>query len=375
MYDHLDRLSHLGEQGPLGEKLQFLHGRVKEQHPYIERIAIALYDHPSDQLSTFIYSSEMSTPIPNYQTKLADCPSLLDALESNTPRVINDMEVFKYGKGRHTKIMAQTPYQASYTMPLFAEGIFLGFIFFNSTKKEVFKELVLTELDMIGHMISLLVFNELSKLQTLMATVKSAQSMTHSRDPETGGHLDRMSRYARLIAYEIAEEHQFSDDFIEHLFLFAPLHDLGKIGIPDEILLKPRKLSETEFEIMKSHTTKGFQIIEGLIQNYGLEGITHIDMLRNIVLFHHEAVNGNGYPKHLDAKEIPLEARIVAVADVFDALTSSRPYKQAWSNDEAFSKLHELSNIQLDAQCVQALEKNRQKIEEIQQQFQENSTG
>lgn len=375
MYDHLDRLSHLGDQGPLGEKLQFLHGRVREQHAYIERIAIALYDHPSDQLSTFIFSSETPIPLTNYQAKLADCVSLLDILDTGVPRVINDMEVFKYGKGRHTKIMAQTPYQASYTMPLYAEGIFLGFVFFNSTQKEVFKELVLAELDMIGHMISLLVFNELSKLQTLMATVKSAQSMTHSRDPETGSHLDRMSRYTKLIAIELAEKHQLNDDFVEHLFLFAPLHDLGKIGIPDNILLKPRKLSETEFEIMKSHTTKGFQIIEGLIKNHGLEGITHIDILRNIVLFHHEAVNGNGYPKHLDAAEIPLEARIVAVADVFDALTSSRPYKQAWSNEDAFAKLHELANIQLDQECVLALEKNLNKIEEIQNKFQENMVG
>ena len=375
MYDHLDRLSHLGDQGPLGEKLQFLHCRAKEQHSYIERIAVALYDQPSDLLSTFIYSSESPTPLSNYQAKLADCGSLLNILKEGKPRVINDMEVFKNGKNEHTRLMAQTPYQASYTMPLYAEGSFLGFVFFNSSQKSVFNELVLSELDMIGHMISLLVFNELTKVQTLMATVKSAQSISHSRDPETGAHLDRMSRYARLIAQELASKHQLNDDYIEHLFLFAPLHDLGKIGIPDDILLKPRKLSETEFEIMKSHTTKGLHIIDDLIKNYGLEGIAHVDMLRNIVLYHHEAVNGCGYPKHLNSHEIPLEARIVAVADVFDALTSQRPYKKAWSNEEAFAKLQSLANVQLDIECVMALQKNTDAIVDIQKKFQENIVG
>lgn len=184
-----------------------------------------------------------------------------------------------------------------------------------------------------------------------------------------------MSRYSRLIARQLAESHDLTDEYIEHLFLFAPLHDLGKVGIPDDILLKPARLETTEFEVMKTHTVLGQQIIDHLIENYSLSGVSDITMLRNIALYHHQAIDGSGYPEHLKKDEIPLEARIVAVADIFDALTSRRPYKEAWSNDDAFAKIQTLPSLTLDPECVAALVHCRPNIESIQQRFQENIYG
>ena len=216
---------------------------------------------------------------------------------------------------------------------------------------------------------------EKSRIDTLVATVRSAREISKHRDPETGSHLERMAHYSRLIARELAERHDFSDSYIEHIFLFSPLHDIGKLTIPDSILLKPGKLTEDEFEVMRTHSENGRNIIDKLLQNYGLDGVEYIDLLKNIALYHHEAVDGSGYPEHLRQEDIPIEARIVSVADVFDALTSHRPYKAAWSNEEAFAKLKEMAGTKLDRECVDALLNNVDEVVRIQKTFYENAFG
>jgi HD-GYP domain-containing protein (c-di-GMP phosphodiesterase class II) len=209
----------------------------------------------------------------------------------------------------------------------------------------------------------------------LQAAVDTARDITHHRDNETGSHLDRMSRYSRLIAEELAPRYDFSDEYVERIFLFSPLHDIGKIAIPDEILLKPGQLDEQEYEIMKSHALKGREIIDGMLEHFGIASLDHSNMLRNIAQYHHEAMNGMGYPEGLQGEAIPIEARIIAVADIFDALTSRRPYKAAWDNDRAFALLQELSGVTLDADCVNALFAHRKRVEQIQQRFREDPFG
>jgi len=234
---------------------------------------------------------------------------------------------------------------------------------------------VLREIDLYGHLIAMMIVNELSSIKTLSAALRTTSHLTHIRDPETGSHLDRMSRYSRLIAMELAKNYKLDDDYIEHLFMFAPLHDIGKIGIPDRILLKPGPLTAEERKVMQSHALLGREIVDNLLANFMLEGINHIDVLRNIAESHHEAVNGTGYPYGKEGDEIPLEARIVAVADVFDALTSKRPYKEAWSNADAFATLKQLAGQTLDQECVNALISNEAEIEAIQRLFHEDIYG
>lgn len=375
MSEYRDTLESLNRSLPLRDKLVTTHQALRAHFPFIARIAVAIYDPKTTLLKTYLHSSGVDDPLPHYQAPLDQVPSLEHILKQGRPRVVNNMVTFKRGTHEHTRRIGRQGYGASYTMPMFSNGVFCGFIFFNSYPKDVFTDTVLHQLDIFGHLIALVVINELAALRTLVAAVATTAHITHVRDPETGSHLDRMSRYARLIARTLAARHRLYDEYVEHVFMFAPLHDVGKIGISDGILLKNGKLTSTEYEIMRTHVTTGREIINGMVANFGLDAIRHVDVLRNIVEFHHEAVNGQGYLKRLKDGEIPLEARIIAVADVFDALSSRRPYKDAWTNDAAFTMLRRMAGEKLDTDCVDAFIENRAEAERIQAQFKEDTLG
>ena len=375
MFDHNDTLEELNKNLPLGEKLSSVHKTIQKQFGFVDRIAVAIYDHKTDMIKTYLHSSNEQQPFHHYQTSLADSSSLMEIVKHRKPRVVNDLEIFSKGTHEHTKRIKKQGYASSYTMPMFINDVFFGFVFFNSNQKDAFNDNALHYFDLIGHLISLLIINEQSSVRTMLATVKTAHNMTHQRDNETGAHIDRMSRYSRLIAVHIAENHDLNDEYIENVFLFSPLHDLGKIAIADDILKKPGKLSESESKIMKTHAHKGREIIDSMLKDHGLDSFENINILRNIAEYHHEAVNGTGYPNGISGDEIPLEARIVAVADVFDALTSKRPYKEAWSNHDSYAMLQRLAGGQLDRECVDALIANKEQVEKIQQEFSEDSLG
>ena len=371
---HLDRFAHVGRHGPLREKLVRTHEAIRQYLPFVARIAVALYDPATTRLSTYLHSGE-DDPLPHYETEIANAPSLKRLMEKGLPRVINNMLTFEEEEHEHAVRLGRAGYAASYTLPIFSNGTFVGFLFFNAREADVFSESVLGQLDVFGHLIALMIDGELQVSRTLSAAVATTARLTHLRDAETGSHLDRMSRFARLIAHALASSYNLDDAYIEHVFTFAPLHDIGKIGIPDRVLLKPGRLDADELTVMKSHSTIGREIIDDILRNFGLENLEYGDVLRNIAEHHHEAVDGSGYPAALAGDAIPLEARIVAVADVFDALTSRRPYKEAWTNERAFEFLRAMAGEKFDAQCVGALMDNRDEVERIQRQFREDQVG
>lgn len=163
------------------------------------------------------------------------------------------------------------------------------------------------------------------------------------RDPETGAHIDRMARYSELIAVALGLDRAFCRD----IRLAAPMHDMGKIGIPDMILLKPGRLNDVELQLMRQHAVIGHSILAG-------SRAPLMQLGACIALSHHEKWDGSGYPNGTAGTGIPLAGRIVAVADVFDALTSARPYKQAWSPEHARKAIEEGRGVHFDPACVDA---------------------
>ncbi|MCO6428081.1 HD domain-containing phosphohydrolase [Nitrosomonas communis] len=370
LFTHQDTLANLHENIPLTEKLRFLHQIIRQDFPFLDRLAIALFDEKTQILKTYTHSTDGNdSPVTTYEAPLSSAPSLHAIIAHRRPRLVQDLNIFSQGTHEHTKRIAAKGYKSSYTMPLYQGRTFIGFLFFNSLQEHPFTPQSLRQIDIYGHLVALMVINELTAIRTLIAAVRAARSMTHYRDLETGSHIDRTAHYARLIARELASNYDITDEQIEHIFLFSPMHDVGKIGIPDNILRKPSRLDDSELDVMKTHPEKGREIIDAVLKDFSLGTFGHVDILRNIAEYHHEAMDGSGYPKGLKGDEIPIEARISAVADVFDALTSRRVYKAAWTNEEAFAVLQKMSNVKLDRDCVNALINNLDKVIAIQQQF------
>jgi HD-GYP domain-containing protein (c-di-GMP phosphodiesterase class II) len=371
MKSHQVLVTALNHRAPFSEKLRDLHHGLKQRFPAVDRVAVALYDAKTDMLETFAHSSGGASPLSAYQARLSDVRSLHWLARTRTSRVLNDLGELGSGGAEHTRRILGEGYLSSYTTPMFQEGELIGFLFFDSYTAGAFRDDLVDYLDLFGHLVSMVIINELTALRTLLGTVQVARNFTHLRDVETVAHLDRMARYARVIALDLAPRYGLDDEFVEHVFLFAPLHDIGKIGVPDAVLLKPGSLDPDEDRVMRSHVEKGLQMVDRIVADFGLQSVPHVDILRNIVQYHHEAVDGSGYPAGLRGEAIPIETRIVVVADVFDALTSRRPYKAAWSNETAFDHLRRMAGVKLDGDCVDALERNLNAVEEIQERFRE----
>ncbi|HEU5319754.1 MAG TPA: HD domain-containing phosphohydrolase, partial [Methylomirabilota bacterium] len=348
-----------------------VHAEVRRRFPFIARVAVASYDAEVGRVRTLADSSDGGGPLTNYEAPLAATSSLRRLLAAGRPRVVDDLAVFGQGCAEHTLRIRDQGYRASYTLPLSLNGVLWGFLFLDSTRPHVFTPEVLADLDVFAHLVSSLVTHELSTQRLLVAALTTAVEMVHRRDPETGAHLQRMARFARLIAEELGRRGAagVDDEFVERVFLFAPLHDVGKIAIPDVVLRKPGRLTRQEHDLMKTHAEQGARIVDAIIGNFRLGTLPFVDMLRHVAELHHEAVDGSGYPRGLLGAAIPLEARIAAVADVFDALASSRVYKPAWPNARAFATLRRLAGRTLDPACVDALAARRQDVEAIQERF------
>lgn len=192
-------------------------------------------------------------------------------------------------------------------------------------------------------------------------------NLIESRDGETGEHVKRTSKYVELIANKARESGVYADvltdEYIERLVKVAPLHDVGKISVPDHILMKPGKLTAEEFEEIKRHVTFGGEIIREFFEN--IEDQVYVEMAADVATYHHERWNGEGYMQHLAGEDIPLAARIMSLADAFDALISKRRYKEDFSLDRAFEIVKESSGTQFDPKLAEVFLTLRPQIEEF----------
>ena len=263
----------------------------------------------------------------------------------------------KHPASSSAKLLLQEGMLSSLVLPLIANNVTRGFLIFGSEEIEAFSEEHITFLESIVGQISLSIqrgellfeIEQHTKnledlvdkrtqelLKTQKTTIFALSRLAETRDTETGNHLERMRTYSVLLAqilkYEGKQE-MITNRYLRDLYDSSILHDIGKVGIPDMILLKDSCLNEAEMEVMKTHTVIGYEALKSASRDLGEDSF--LKMAMDVTRYHHEQWDGNGYPDRLKGNEIPLSARIVAITDVYDALTSRRPYKDAYSHEES----------------------------------------
>ena len=208
-------------------------------------------------------------------------------------------------------------------------------------------------------------------------TIHSLASLAETRDNETGKHILRTQRYVRALADKLADHPKFADflrgDTVELLFKSTPLHDIGKVGVPDAILLKPGKLTDEEFDTMKTHCELGFQALVKSEEVFDLEDRpSFLSHAKDISYSHHEKWDGSGYPRGLSGEDIPVSGRLMAVADVYDALISKRVYKPPFTHEKAVSIIQEGRGQHFDPDVVDAFVEISEEFQRIAKDFEDH---
>ena len=224
--------------------------------------------------------------------------------------------------------------------------------------------------------VRLRVAERITALESRDVFIFSLAKLAESRDTDTGAHLERIREYSKLLAEGLSElpkyENVIDADFVRTIYATSPLHDIGKVGIPDGILLKPGKLTADEYEIMKTHTLIGYEALESAVK--GNPSAKFFRFARDIVLTHHERWDGKGYPRGLMGEEIPLSGRIVSVADVYDALTTKRVYKPAFPHEQAVEIISEGRGTAFDPDVVDVFMEGLDEVERIRARLEEDTS-
>lgn len=301
--------------------------------------------------------------------------SLYDLIESRKPMINNDLEeeFRKRPKSSSLYLLAQEGIKSNLILPLTMGNAVFGFLFLSSREKDFFNLNHLHLAEKIVYEIKGLL-NRTYFTKVVFSKITSGFSeLVEKKDNETGEHILRMVNYSTLLAYKLIEknhpDYQIQERMVLEIERNAAVHDIGKVGIPDSILKKPGKLTEEEWEIMRTHPIIGGDIFKSI-----REGLKAFDpklykVSEDITRYHHEKWNGEGYPHGLKGHEIPLVARIVAVADVFDAISSKRIYKEAFEVEESFQILKNMSGVNLDPYLVEIFIENKSEVLKIYEKY------
>lgn len=365
--------SHPNQLNSLHHELNDLHARVMEKIPSLDRIAVVAYDQKTDLLQTYAESSQTLDIFSHHEFPLSQCKVLKQCADNSEPRVIDDIPKEYLSDSVHSNWLIDQGFLSSYTVPIYNFQHFIGFVFFNSREKELFSESVQQELLPFCDLISFIVNAEYSLLHAIVASAELTKELSPGYKNESKEHMERISCYAKVIAKDVAPLYQLDDEMIETIHLFSRLHDIGKAALPTDLLLKPDSLESDEKSKMKNHIADGIALVDTIIQNLGSPIHPCVETLKNIIACHQEFLDGSGYPNGLCHDEIPVSARIITVANIFDALTSHRPYKQACSVSAAMLELEKMVHSgKLDSNCVCALRNHQGYLFDIIKQFPES---
>lgn len=342
----------------------------KDFIPY-DRIGIAVLNEDEKGITALRAKSNLPILLGSEYSEQLGKSSLSVVIRENEPRIINDLEEYLKNKpeSKSTEIIVKEGMKSSLTLPLLVASKCVGVVFFSSIEVNAYNKNHINILSNVANSLSVAFYKSFLQNDLVISTIVGFAELVESKDNETGDHLGRMSKYSVLLAELLALNGKYTgvitEEFIKEIGVYSQLHDIGKVGISDEVLLKPGKLSREEFEDMKRHTTIGAGILENMnskLKSYNKE---YYKLGIDITKYHHEKYDGSGYPEGLSGNQIPLAARIVAIGDVLDALSSPRPYKRAFSIEKSIGIIIEGSGSHFDPEIVEAFIKGQNKFIEL----------
>ncbi|MFN7170130.1 MAG: HD domain-containing phosphohydrolase [Candidatus Omnitrophota bacterium] len=369
----MNMLSHLHSKTTFNHLLEFIVQNFKSYLPF-ERVGLALIDEEGECINNRKVIAEKPLFYRGYEIPYSHT-ELDEIVKTGIPRVINNLEVYSERNPQYvwpSRVFGEGVL-ATLILPLKVRDKGVGMMFFCHPQANIYNQHHINFLRFVSTHISTVFEKTFLMRELALTTVMGLANLAEKRDLETGQHIKRIKYYSRALAIELATQSNYKDEideeFIQDVYDFSPLHDIGKVGISDAILRKPGKLTPEEFEEMKRHTVIGKEILEAIEENLKSKGFSFFKMGVEIVYYHQEKFDGSGYPQGLKGREIPLSARLVSVCDVFDACSLERIYKQAYSLEECYRIVEEGKGKQFDPVIVDAFMNIRDKIEGIYQRF------
>ncbi len=354
MGDHVDELASLDGDLPLDGKLAVVHGAVRRRWPFVGRISVVSFEPETRRLRAFS-ASPAGALLGGYSAPLDASSSLAALMATRRSRVVDDLGAYAPASTPHTRALLDAGITSSYTLPMSLDGAFWGFLFFNSTERAAFREDVLDGIDPFAHLLSSLVTAELVTMRLLVSALRVAHEMVRFRDPEAGGHLERVAHLSALLAEELTATGRYR----------IPLAELEA-----HVILAPLGGPESTRPIVAEATVKSrraYGLISATLERLFQDAYRGTGVLRRIAEFHHEAVHG--VPVHRE--EPSLAARIVAVAQSLDALTGPSRLRL----EEALGAISRLAADDVDRDCLEVLRRNPSRVLEILARYRRTFSG
>ncbi|UPR48742.1 HD domain-containing protein [Vibrio cyclitrophicus] len=344
---------------------------AREHYPILSRLSVVLCSE--NKASNYFVSDSLCQNVKHHyiEQEIKPNSALSRLAESLETRIVDDLSLINPTK--QISHLLELGHQSSYTTPIHYQESNLGFVFINASCTDFFaKQTIQSDIAYLTQAISNLFVQLFERQRHFQSSLAVALNMGHARDPETKEHLIRMGKYSEQIARTMSQSNnEITHQFIHRIRLYAPFHDIGKYRIPDNVLFSTGRFSEEERAIMNNHTLYGEEMINDVVSlsHHCSMCSDEIQFIKNIVRHHHERFDGSGLPDGLSHTAIPLEARIVTLADVFDALMSKRAYKHAWSLDEVMEYIEAHNGSMFDPECVEALKQNLDDFMAIREQY------
>lgn len=361
--------------GSISEMLENLASALDDLIP-MDRIALAFNDNDGRVTAESAYVKYKKVWLEPGYFELLSKTSLNMMIATDNGRIINDLPQYARQNqiSESTRLIIEEGIRSSLTIPLQSNQRCVGFLFISSCELNTYNQFHLKVAQRITKRLKHRFFHEYLAQELIAESANSFVGLMNERDNETADHITRMSLYSFTIAKNLSrKDFSISPGFPREVLWFAPLHDIGKISVTDNILLKKGPLTTTEFDLMKQHVNSGLKIIKRMNQRiYSILNKSVLQTAEDIIRGHHEKYDGSGYPNGLKGREIPLAGRIAAIADVFDALTSKRSYKEAFSFEKALNIMEQEMEGHFDPYVYECFHDSLDEVREIFRTHQED---